>query len=176
MNIFLIGYRCTGKSIIGRSLSNKLAWPFIDADLELIEEYGMTISEIVEKLGWDQFREMERSIIKKASQKDKYIVATGGGAVLDSKNVERMKRNGALIWLKATPQTIKKRILADKSTADMRPSLTSKGTLKEIEDTLLKRNPYYESAKDFCVETDDLGINAICDIILTQMDHFGLER
>jgi len=50
MNIFLIGYRCTGKSVIGRFLSNKLAWPFIDADLKLIEEYGMTISEIVKKL------------------------------------------------------------------------------------------------------------------------------
>jgi shikimate kinase len=176
VNIFLIGYRCTGKSVIGRFLSNKLAWPFIDADLKLIEEYGMTISEIVKKLGWDRFREMERAILKKTSQKNKYIVATGGGAVLDSKNVERMKHNGVLVWLKATPRTIKKRILADKSTADMRPSLTSKGTLKEIEETLLKRNPYYESAMDFYVETDDLGINAICDIILEEMDHYGLKR
>ena len=175
MNIFLIGYRCTGKSVIGRSLSNKLAWPFIDADLELIEEYGMTISEIVKKFGWDQFRKLERAIIKKASQKDKYVVATGGGAVLDSKNVERMKRNGVLIWLKAAPKTIKKRMSADKNTEDMRPSLTSKGILQEIEETLLNRYSHYESAMDFYIDTDDLGINAICDIILEEMSHYGLK-
>jgi len=176
MNIFLIGYRCAGKSIIGRSLSKKLGWPFLDADLELIEEYGMAISEIVKKLGWDKFREMERAIIKRTCKNDKHIVATGGGAVLNSKNVRQMKRNGVLIWLRATPETIKKRMSTDKSTEDMRPSLTSNGMLEEIEETLLNRNPYYESAKDFCVDTDDVGINKICDIILGEMNHYGLKR
>ncbi len=169
MNIFLIGYRCTGKTCVGKSLAQALGWSFIDADLELVDKHGMTISEIVSKEGWSSFREKEKAIVKRLSILDKHVVATGGGVILDIENVEQMKKSGTIIWLKATPETIKERILQDRNTEELRPSLTSKGLVEEIEETLLDRKPLYESAMDFSVDTDSRSIDDICDMIIEKL-------
>ncbi len=169
MNIFLIGYRCTGKTCVGKSLARVLGWSFIDADLELVDKHGMTISEIVSKEGWSSFREKEKAIVKRLSVLDKHVVATGGGVILDIENVEKMKKSGTIIWLKATPETIKERILQDQNTEELRPSLTSKGLVEEIEETLLDRKPLYESAMDFSVDTDNRSIDDICSKIMEKL-------
>ena len=169
MNIFLIGYRCTGKTCVGKSLARVLGWSFIDADLELVDKHGMTISEIVSKEGWSSFREKEKAIVKRLSVLDKHVVATGGGVILDIENVEQMKKSGTIIWLKATPETIKERILQDQNTEELRPSLTSKGLVEEIEETLLDRKPLYESAMDFSVDTDNRSIDDICSKIMEKL-------
>ena len=169
MNIFLIGYRCTGKTCVGKSLARVLGWSFIDADLELVDKHGMTISEIVSKEGWSSFREKEKAIVKRLSVLDKHVVATGGGVILDIENVEQMKKSGTIIWLKATPETIKERILQDQNTEELRPSLTSKGLVEEIEETLLDRKPLYESAMDFSVDTDNRSIDDICSRIIREL-------
>jgi len=93
MNIFLIGYRCTGKTFVGISLAKRLKLSFFDADSELVKEQGMNISEIVNRQGWDVFREMEKAVIKRVCSFDDYVVATGGGAVLDIENVRHMKES-----------------------------------------------------------------------------------
>ncbi len=169
MNIFLTGYRCTGKTSVGKSLAQTLGWSFVDADLELVDRYGMTISEIVSKEGWKSFREKEKSILKGLSVLDKHVIATGGGVILDIENVERMKKSGTIIWLKATTETIKERIVQDQNTEDLRPSLTSKGLIKEIKETLSDRKPLYESAMNFSVNTDDRSIDYICDRIIGEL-------
>ena len=173
MNIFLIGYRCTGKTCVGRSLAKSLGRPFLDADSELVKEQNLNISEIVSKQGWDAFREIESDIIKRVCALDDHVVATGGGAVLNDKNVKLMKRSGKLVWLKATPETIKKRILQDKNTKDYRPPLTSKGSVEEIHETLLNRNPFYEKAMDFDVDTDGIGIDEVCHAIIKKLNDKG---
>lgn len=173
MNIFLIGYRCTGKTSVGRSLAKSLGRPFLDADSELVKEQNLNISEIVRKEGWNVFREIESDIIKRVCALDDHVVATGGGAVLNDKNVKHMKRSGKLIWLKATPETIKKRILQDKNTEDFRPPLTSKGSVEEINETLLNRNPFYKKAMDFDVDTDDIGIDEVCHAIIKKLNDKG---
>ena len=173
MNIFLIGYRCTGKTSVGRSLAKSLGRPFLDADSELVKEQDLNISEIVRKQGWYAFREIESDIIKRVCALDDHVVATGGGAVLNDKNVKHMKRSGKLVWLKATPETIKKRILQDKNTKDFRPPLTSKGSVEEIHETLLNRNPFYEKAMDFDVDTDDIGIDEVCHAIVKKLNDKG---
>lgn len=175
MNLFLIGYRCAGKTSVGRFLAGVLGWHFIDADSELIKEQGMTIREIVSKGGWDDFREKERTVIKKLCALDGYVVATGGGSVLNAENVEDMKKSGVIVWLKATPDTIKNRILNDKNTEDGRPSLTAKGFLEEIEETLLSRNLHYEHAMDFFVDTNHLGIDDICRSVIRQLNALGIK-
>jgi len=175
MNIFLIGYRCTGKTSVGRSLAKSLGRPFLDADSELVKEQDMNISEIVRKHGWDAFREIESDVIKRVCNLDDHVVATGGGAVLNDKNVKHMKRSGKLVWLKAMPETIKKRILKDKNTKDCRPALTLKGSVEEIQETLLIRNPYYEKAMDFDVDTDDIGIDEVCHAIIKKLNDMGYE-
>ena len=169
MNIFLIGYRCSGKTSVGKSLAKKLGISFFDTDSELVRKHGMNISEIVRRQGWSIFREMEKAVIKRSCVFDDYVVATGGGAVMDIENVRHMKESGVLIWLKATPETIKKRILQDKNTKDFRPALTSKGFVKEIEETLLSRNQYYENAMDFYIDANSIGIDEVCNGIVKKL-------
>lgn len=169
MNIYLTGFRCTGKTCVGKSLAQALGWSFIDADLELVDRYGMTIAEIVSKEGWSSFREKEKAVLKEIGALDKHIIATGGGVILDIENVKLMKNSGTIIWLKATPETIKERILQDQNTEELRPSLTSKGLVEEIEETLSDRKPLYESAMDFSVDTDNRSIDDICGRIIRKL-------
>ncbi len=170
MNIFLIGYRCSGKTKAGKSISTILNRPFIDTDLKVVEEEGMSISQIVDKRGWDFFREKETTVLKKACRQDKQVVATGGGIVLNKENRINMKKNGAVVWLKATFATVKKRILLDSKTKDFRPSLTSKGLDEEIKETLLLRKSYYEKAMDFSIDTDNLDIVSVCKAVITKLE------
>ena len=170
MNIFLIGYRCTGKTSVGRSLAKRLERLFFDTDLELVKEQGVNISDIVSKKGWAAFREIEKQMIQRTCERDNQVVATGGGAVLDEENVKRMKDSGVLVWLKADIETIEKRIIEDHTTQDFRPALTSKGSVEEIRETLLARNPFYERAMDIFVDTDSMDIDAVCEMIIQNLN------
>jgi len=169
MNIYLIGYRCSGKTETGKLIAGILNRQFIDIDLKVVEEEGMTISEIVDKKGWDYFREKESTVLKKVCNQDKKIVATGGGIVLNKENTVNMKKNGTIIWLKATFETVKQRILIDSKTKDFRPSLTSKELDEEIKETLLLRKPYYEKAMDFSIDTDNLDIDGVCKAVIKRI-------
>lgn len=169
MNIFLIGYRCTGKTSVGQSLAKRLKRLFFDTDVEIVKEQGVNISDIVSKKGWDAFREMEKRMIRYACERDNQVVATGGGAVLDEQNVRRMKNSGVLVWLRADIKTIEKRIVGDSTTQDFRPALTSKGSIEEIRETLLARNSYYERAMHFFVDTDFMDIRTVCDTIIEKI-------
>jgi shikimate kinase len=171
MNIFLIGYRCSGKTSVGRSLAKRLGWSFVDTDVKLIEEQDQNISVIVDTKGWAFFRKIEKQVIQRVCEQDRHVVATGGGVVLDEENVKQMKDTGVLVWLRANINTIENRMAQDPLTRDLRPALTSKGVIEEIEETLLMRNPYYEKAMDLIVDTDSIGIEEVCDAILQ-----GLEK
>jgi len=166
MNVFLIGYRCCGKTTVGQSVAEAINWSFVDADTLLVRECGRHIKDIVKAEGWEVFRRMERSALKQICKKSKQIVATGGGVVIDKANIQTMKCNGLLIWLKATAETIRQRMLPDKNTGKLRPALTERGPIEEIEDMLLKRNPCYENASDISIPTDDRPVNEITGIII----------
>lgn len=169
MNIYLIGYRCTGKTTVGSLLSQRLSWPALDSDIELVKEQKRPISEIVEKEGWPSFRNIEKGIIRKLSRLNHHVIATGGGAVLDPENVGIMRTTGKVVWLKARPETIARRMANDKSTGNNRPALTDKGIFDEIEETLNFRNPIYEGAMDFSIDTDWMTIEEICAIIQNRL-------
>ena len=169
MNIFLIGYRGSGKTSVGGSLSEIIGWPFIDTDFQLVKELGMNISEMVDKKGWDFFRKKETAVLKKVCNHDKQIVATGGGVVLNKKNRANMKKSGKIVWLKVSFATVKKRMLLDSKTKNFRPSLTSKELDEEIKETLLLRKPYYEKAMDFSIDTDNLDIHGVCIGVMTNL-------
>jgi len=166
MNIYLIGYRCTGKSSVGKLLAANLGMKFTDADLKLVTRTKKSISEIVETSGWDEFRRIEKNIIRELSALEKHVVATGGGAVLDGDNTAYMKNTGIVVWLRATSLTIRERIKKDHGTKDFRPALTEKGTFEEVDEILLTRNRFYEEAMDFYIDTDYLDINGVCSDII----------
>ncbi|MGD8342717.1 MAG: shikimate kinase [Desulfobacterales bacterium] len=169
MNLFLIGYRCSGKTIVGKSVADALDWAFVDADAVLVGASGKSIKDITDTEGWDSFRRMERSTLKQICAADRQVVATGGGVVLDTANIETMKTSGQVVWLNASADTIRSRMLADTHTDDLRPALTEKGSLAEIEDLLSERRPYYKSASDFSVQTDNRPINEIVQEIIKKI-------
>ena len=170
MNLFLIGYRCSGKTTIGKSIARAIDWAFVDSDLIVIKENGKSIKEIIDTEGWDAFRRMERSALKQICANDHQVVATGGGVVLDQSNIKAMNTSGMVIWLDAGAETIRKRMLRDKSSGDFRPALTDKGRMEEIEDMLLQRRPYYESTSDFTINTDGISINEINKRIIEKLN------
>ncbi len=168
-NIFLIGYRCTGKSSVGKRLADRLDRPFVDTDRLLAAEAGLSIKEVVAKHGWEVFRTMENTIVKRVCTPAQHVVATGGGVVLDPENVKRMKNSGRLIWLQANSETIKNRMMRDSGTEAFRPALTPTDSITEIEESLIERNPLYKQASDLCVETDAREIEEICDTIISRL-------
>jgi shikimate kinase len=151
MNIVLIGYRGTGKSVVGEILSEQMNRPLYTLDALIVERAGMSIPEIVRDFGWERFRNMETEIARECAKKDNGILDTGGGCILREENVEALKKNGVLYWLQATPQTIMRRIEGD----DQRPSLTeNKSFVDEIEDVLSERIPLYQKAADRVIDTE----------------------
>ena len=104
MNIVLIGYRGAGKTTVGHRLVARLKMKFVDTDDLIEERQGAPISQIVKSQGWDHFRKLEKAIIEEISKEDHLIIASGGGAVLDTDNVMTFRRNGFIIWLRADQQ------------------------------------------------------------------------
>ncbi len=173
MNLFLIGYRCSGKTTIGQSIARTIGWSFVDSDIRVTKACGKSIRDIIDTEGWDAFRRLERSILAQICTTDRQVVATGGGVVLDADNVTAMQASGTIIWLSATAETIQKRMLQDENTGDFRPALTDKGRMAEIEDMLLERNPYYENAGDFSIRTDNVPVNEITQKIIEKLNQNG---
>ncbi len=169
MNIFIIGYRCTGKSSTGAKLAKKLGFDFIDADIMLVEKYKSTISDIVAQKGWDAFRKMEKDVTGNICKLNNVVVATGGGVILDPENIDAIKKSGIVIWLCAEPDTIYRRISGDEKTDEFRPSLTDKGLYKEVEETLDFRKPLYTKAMDFYIDTDNIDIDEVVDLSLKEI-------
>ena len=169
MNLFLIGYRCSGKTTVGKSIALAIDWSFVDSDLQVTRKEGKSINEIIDNAGWDAFRRMERSALKQICTVDRQVVATGGGVVLDAENVKAMKTSGTVVWLDAGAATIRERMRRDKNTENFRPTLTDKGRMEEIEDMLLKRNPLYENASDFSIHTDHVPVKEIAQKIIKKL-------
>jgi len=167
MNIVLIGYRGSGKTTVGSKLAARLQMKFVDTDDLIEERYGSPISDIVKSKGWDHFRNLEKTIIEEISKGDHLVIAPGGGAVLDADNVEALKRNGFIVWLKADQQTLLKRMNQDPGTNARRPTLTGKGTLEELKEVTSLREPIYERASEIQVDASIIDVEAVVEDILT---------
>ena len=106
-------------------------------------------------------------MIEEISKEDHLIIAPGGGAVLDADNVKALKRSGFIIWLKADQQTLLRRIEKDQGSFTRRPTLTGKGTLEEIEETISEREPFYEMASEIQIDTSTIDVEAVVERLLT---------
>jgi shikimate kinase len=164
MNIVLIGYRGTGKSTVGRLLAARLGREFVSTDAEIVTRALRAIPEIVAQQGWDYFRDLESDVCRELAGRDQLVIDTGGGAILRAQNVEALKKHGTVFWLRASIETIAKRIGGD----NQRPSLTgTKSFVDEIQDVLRERTPKYQAAADHILVTDDRSINQLIETILT---------
>jgi shikimate kinase len=154
MNLVLIGYRCTGKTTIGRILAEKLAWPLLDTDTLVQQGAGRSIQEIVAAAGWPEFRRLEHEAIATVAARDQQVISAGGGAVLDEASARALKAAGKVILLTAEPETIWQRMQADPKTTAERPDLTQSGGLAEVQRVLADRRPKYLAACDYAIPTD----------------------
>ncbi|MBN2706660.1 MAG: shikimate kinase [Deltaproteobacteria bacterium] len=160
-NLYLIGYRAAGKSVVGRQLAATLGLPFRDSDLLLVERAGLSISAFVEKFGWAAFRKLENEILRECNAAAAMVLATGGGIVLDPENRDLLRCGGQVIWLKAGPEVIFARLARDPRTADFRPPLSALSPPEEIRRGLFEREPLYRKTAHFVIEVDQLSLSAI---------------
>lgn len=154
MILTLIGYRATGKSTLAQPLAERLGWTSVDADVELERRAGRTIREIFDTDGEPEFRRLERETLVDLLSRDCLVIAAGGGAILNPDTTRDFKSAGPVVWLKASVETIERRLYGDETTSQRRPNLTAAGGLQEIEEVLKDREPIYQATADLVVETD----------------------
>jgi shikimate kinase len=170
MNIILIGYRGSGKSTVGRKLAERLKLKFVDIDDLIEERQGVPIRDIVNSHGWGHFRKLERSTIEEISKGDRLVIAPGGGAVLDTDNVNALRKNGIILWLEADKQTLLRRLNQDPGTDARRPTLTGKGTSEELKEVMSLREPIYKRISEIQIDTSTLDVETIVERILAVVD------
>ncbi|GAB6904673.1 Shikimate kinase [Desulfosarcina cetonica] len=170
MNLFLIGYRCTGKTSVGKLLARRLNRPFVDLDERVVATAGISIAAMVAASGWLFFRAREREALETVATGSNQVVSPGGGVILDPRNVATMKRHGVVVWLTATRETIAARLMADPATAANRPSLTDRGLMEEIDAVLAERVPLYQNAADLTITTDHRPIDAVVQRIIDYLE------
>ena len=177
MNIFLIGFRCTGKTTVGRILAKSMSLRFVDTDDVIVGKLGQSIRAVVVKRGWNHFRRWETKIMAEVCADDGQVVGTGGGVILDPENIAAMNRNGAVVWLKANPETIVRRMEIDHYAWGFRPSLTGKPASIEVGEVLPQREPLYGQAADIEVVTDNMSPQMVAGEIvqvLASMEKDGM--
>jgi len=113
--IFLVGFMCSGKSTVGKLLSLRLGWPFVDVDEEVQRLEAMTIPEIFERKGEDYFRRLEVRVLEALSQRENIVISTGGGLGANPYAMELMKSKGLVVWLKVEFDTFIERCGKDSS-------------------------------------------------------------
>lgn len=163
MNIILIGYRGTGKSTIGKVLAEKLNRPLISMDELITKKGNQSVPEMVEKHGWDHFRDIESEVASEVSTKDNCIIDCGGGVILRDQNIKNLKKNGKCFLLKADIETIIERIHGDAN----RPALKKGMSFKEEQEKVLKeRDTKYKTAADIVIDTSLISIDQSVEKIL----------
>jgi shikimate kinase len=164
-NLFLIGYRGTGKTTVAKILAEKIGWAWIDADTALEDRYGRSIRLIFAEEGEAGFREKEAALLEELCCSPNQIIATGGGVVLSAANRERLHASGRVVWLTADAQTLWQRLQADATTRERRPPLAG-GGLAEIQHLLDVRAPLYQACADFAVDTTNISAEVVAGRIV----------
>ena len=153
MNIYLIGYRGSGKSTVGRILAERLGWDWVDSDEQIELSTHRKIRDIFQQDGEAAFREWEQSIIAGIAMNTSLVVSLGGGAILESINRQNIRKSGFSVWLTASPEALWERIGGDQNSPDNRPALTDLPGLEEVRQVLAHRTPVYNECADFRCDT-----------------------
>lgn len=171
-NLFLIGFMGTGKSTVAQQLSTFMQADVIEMDQAIVEEQGMEITDIFAKFGEEHFRNIESKFLKKIKKKSRCIVSCGGGVVVRPENAEYMKKNGKVILLMASPETVYQRVRYSKE----RPILNENMSVEHIEQLMEKRRELYMGVADLIIDTDGKDPVQICQDIAAGLVQLERER
>jgi shikimate kinase len=166
-SIVLIGFMGTGKSSVGRRLADMTGWPRFDTDQMIATALGMSITKIFARLGEEQFREEESLVLEKLDSQPPSIIVTGGGVVLRPVNVARLRELGTIVCLTANLPTLLER-LARRS---HRPLLETENRAATVKILLRERQPLYQEAADYTVDTSSLSHDQVAQSIQDSLAH-----
>lgn len=154
MNIVLIGMSGCGKSTIGYELAKRLNRSFIDSDEEIEKETQMSIPEIFSEFKESGFRQLEEDIINNISKCSGQIISTGGGVILRDKNMDNLKQNGKIFWIR--------RSVARLPLRGNRPLSSDRETLTKMYNA---RKPLYKKYSDVIIDNNSSIDNAVNQIM-----------
>ena len=164
-NIMLIGFMGCGKSTIAKYLSHILEMEDLETDDFIVKREDMTINEIFQRKGEEYFRKCESNALKELETRQGIIISCGGGMPMRDENVELMKKNGKIVLLTASPETVYDRV----KYSNQRPLLNGNMNVEYISDLMEKRRSRYESVADIVVNTDQKPIHAIAEEVVSKL-------
>ena len=171
-SIALIGFMATGKTTVGKLLSERLGGKYQHIEMdEMIESIaGKSIPEIFSQDGENNFRTLEMQICKKIAKMDYCVISCGGGVVLDNRNIKNLQTKAIIIHLKSSFEVIHDRIL--KNGIKLRPVINKENFNEEIKKIYKIRSHLYQEAADIEVETADKDIDIIINEIIERVKKF----
>ena len=160
-NIFLVGPMGAGKTTIGKRLARALKRRFVDCDHEIEKKTGASIPLIFEIEGESGFRAREKRVIDDLTLEPGVVLATGGGAVLDPENRQRLSERGLVVFLYAPVELLVARTRNDTN----RPLLQTGNRAERLREIMLQREPLYREIADLTVDTGAMAMGEIVSTI-----------
>ena len=167
--IVLTGFRATGKTVVGKILADLLGYRFIDTDEEICSRLGSTITDSVDRHGWQPFRDCEQEVLLSLAGEKRTVAATGGGSVLHLQAWQQLHSRAFVIWLRADASTLVSRLTADRNTVQQRPSISGREVKTEIPSLLEERDPLYRAGSDIALETATGTPNELAAFVFQQL-------
>ena len=164
-NIVLIGFMGAGKTSISEYLKTLFAMDVIEMDQIIAEREGMSIPDIFEVHGEQYFRDLETNLLIEMQSRKNVVISCGRGTQLRECNVVEMKKNGRVVLLTASPETIFDRV---KDSHD-RPVIENNKNVPFIADLMEKRRAKYEAAADIIINTDGKSLIEVCEELVQQL-------
>jgi shikimate kinase len=171
-SIVLVGMMGVGKSSVGRRLAARLAISFVDADAEIETAAGMSIADIFARHGEDYFRRGEARVIARLLESGPQILATGGGAFMNSETRQLIKAKGVSIWLHADVDVLLRRTGKRRNE---RPLLQTDDPADTLRRLLAERGPMYAQA-DLTVHSRDIAHEAVVAEVMAALASFLSEN
>ncbi len=143
--IALVGLRGAGKSTLGQMLAKRLDWPFVELNRVIEQDYGASISMLIEMSGVSAFRRHEQTALEKIiAENEKVVIATAGGVVSNPATYALLLRRTHTIWVRAQPQEHMSRVMAQ---GDFRPMAENRAAMADLVAILEARSPDYGLAE-----------------------------
>jgi shikimate kinase len=161
-NLYLVGPMGSGKTAVGKQLARMLGCPFVDSDHEIERATGADIPLIFEREGEAGFRQRERDMIAALTKRERIVLATGGGAVLDAGSRHLLQQHGWVVYLETTPEQQAERATRTRH----RPLLHGVDARQRLTELLAVRDPLYREVADLVITTNHRRVNAVADEIL----------
>ncbi len=168
-SIALIGFMGTGKTVVGKALAERLGKEFVELDALIEQKAGKSIPAIFQQDGEIAFRELEIEATKEVAGRRNAVIACGGGVVLNKINIDRLKKENVVVYLKAAPGIILQRTATDKNE---RPLLKVDNRALRIKELLKFRQPFYERAADITINTSRLSIKSVAAGIIEKLQEY----